>query len=259
MEMRPSKVLDKLRAGQTVSCVKINSEDSRVVEIAAMCGFDCIWTDMEHVPNGMAVIEKQILAAKAHGADMLVRVKRGSYSDHVHPLEMDASGIMAPHVMSLADAKNVVRMTRFHPIGRRPVDGGNADGAYCLVDFNEYLKQANERRFIIVQIEDPEPVAELDAICALDGIDIVFFGPGDFSHGVGAPGEWDNPELLRVKRLIAETAVKHGKYAGTVGGVGNMKELHDMGYRFISVGADVVGLSDYFGGIVKAFRDMLSF
>jgi 4-hydroxy-2-oxoheptanedioate aldolase len=30
--------------------------------------------------------------------------------------------------MSLEDAENVVRMTRFHPLGRRPVDGGNADG-----------------------------------------------------------------------------------------------------------------------------------
>ena len=255
MDMRPSKVLNKLRAGQTVSCIKINSEDSRLVEIAAMCGFDCIWTDMEHVPNNLGTIEKQVLAAKAHDTDILVRVKRGSYSDHVHPLELDASGIMVPHVMSLEDAKNIVRMTRFHPVGRRPVDGGNADGAYCLVDFYEYLRQANERRFLMIQIEDPEPMADLDAICSLDGIDIIFFGPADFSHGIGTPGVWDNPELLRAKQLIAETAVKHGKFAGTVGGVGNMKELNDMGYQFISLGADVVGLSDYFSGIVKSFRE----
>ena len=253
MEMKPSKVLDKLRSGKAVSCIKINSADSRVIEIAAMCGFDCVWSDMEHVPNSIAALEKQILAAKAHNTDILVRVRRGSYSDHVYPLELDASGIMVPHIMSLEDAKNVVRMTRFHPVGRRPVDGGNADGAYCLVDFDAYLKQANERRFVIVQIEDPEPLGELEAICKLDGIDMIFFGPGDFSQGIGAPGDMNHPELLRARELVAKTAVKHGKFAGTVGSVDNMRELYDMGYRFLNLGADVLGLSNYFSAITKAF------
>jgi len=256
MEMRPSKVLEKLRAGEVASCIKINLSDSSVVEIAGMSGFDCVWLDMEHVPSDYSAIGKQILAGKAQGIDVMVRVSRGSYSDHVKPLEMDASGIMVPHVMSLADAKNVVRMTRFHPIGRRPVDGGNADGAYCLLDFNEYLKQANEKRFVMLQIEDPEPMDELEEIASLDGFDILFFGPGDFSQGLGAPGQWDNPELLKAKERVAKVAVKHGKFAGTVGSTANLDSLIDMGYRFISVGADVVGLGQYFSGITPSFNKM---
>jgi len=219
-----------------------------------MCGFDCVWTDLEHIPNSVAAVEKQILAAKAYDTDIMVRVRRGSYSDHIYPLELDASGIMVPHVMSLEDAKNVVRMTRFHPVGRRPVDGGNADGAFCLLDFNDYLEQANEHRFLMIQIEDPEPLEQLDEICSLDGIDIVLFGPGDFSHSIGAPGQFDHPELLRARELVAKTAVKHGKFAGTVGGVGNMQELYDMGYRFLSIGADVVALGEYFNNITAAFK-----
>lgn len=254
MEMKASKVLEKLRAGKVVSCTKINLYDSRAVEIASMNGIDCIWVDMEHVPNDYSAIEKQILAAKTWNADLMVRVSRGSYSDYIRPLEMDASGVMVPHIMSLADAKNVVRTTRFHPIGRRPVDGGNADGAYCNIDFNEYLKQANERRFVMVQIEDPEPLNELDQIAALEGIDIIFFGPGDFSHGIGAPGQWDHPELLRAKEMVAKTAIRHGKFAGTVGSTANLDALLYMGYRFISIGADVVGLSQYFSNIASAFN-----
>ena len=254
MEMKPSKVLDKLRAGKAVSCTKLNSSDSRVVEIAAMSGFDCVWTDMEHIPNSVDAIEKQILAAKAYDTDIMVRVRRGSYSDHIYPLELDASGIMVPHVMNLEDAKRVVWMTRFHPIGRRAADGGNADGAFCMIDFNEYLESANKNRFLMIQIEDPEPLEQLDEICALDGIDIVLFGPGDFSHGIGAPGQFDHPELLRARELVAKTAIKHGKFAGTVGGIGNMQELYDMGYRFISMGADVVALGAYFSEITAAFK-----
>jgi len=128
------------------------------------------------------------VAAKVHDTDVMVRVARGSYSDHVKPLELDAAGIMVPHVMSLADARRVVSMTRFHPIGRRPVDGGNADGSYCAVDSLTYFREANRERFVCVQIEDPEPLDDLDAIAALDGIDMLFFGPADFSQGIGAPG-----------------------------------------------------------------------
>jgi 4-hydroxy-2-oxoheptanedioate aldolase len=179
MKMRPSRVLKKLRAGQVASCVKINLADPRVIDIAAMCGFDCVWLDMEHVPTDWSTIEHQIRAAKIFDCDTMVRVARGSYSAHVQPLEADAAGIMVPHVMSLEDAKKVVWQTRFHPVGRRPVDGGNADGAYCLVDFNEYIETANKERFVVVQIEDPEPLSDLEAICELPGIDMIFFGPGD--------------------------------------------------------------------------------
>jgi 4-hydroxy-2-oxoheptanedioate aldolase len=251
--MRPSRTLAKLRSGGIASCFKFNLADARAVEIAAMAGFDCLWTDMEHVPNDVSVIERGIWAAKAHDADVLVRVCRGSYSDYIRPLEMDAAGIMVPHVMSLADAQQVVRMTRFHPLGRRPVDGGNADGAYCNIDFVEYLKQANEQRFVIVQIEDPEPLAELDTIAALPGIDMLFFGPGDFSHGIGAPGQWDHPLLLDARRRVVEAAVAHGKFAGTVASPGNLDELIALGYRFLSMGADVLGLAQYCRALMSEF------
>jgi 4-hydroxy-2-oxoheptanedioate aldolase len=255
--MRPSRVLAKLRSGQVATSFKLNLADARAAEIAAMAGFDCLWLDMEHVPNDLAVIEKGIWAAKAHACDVLVRVSRGSYSDYIRPLELDAAGIIVPHIMSLEDAENVVRMTRFHPLGRRPVDGGNADGGYCSIEFVEYLKQANEQRLVIVQIEDPEPLAELSAIAALPGIDMLFFGPGDFSHGIGAPGAWDDPRLLEARHQVAEAALAHGKFAGTVASPDNLDELIALGYRFLSMGADVIGLAEYCGSIMAEFASSL--
>ncbi|WP_114299943.1 HpcH/HpaI aldolase family protein [Anaerobacterium chartisolvens] len=251
--MRPGRVLGKLRRGEVVSCFKVNLSDSRVVEIAAMMGFDCVWTDMEHVPNCISQVEKQVLAAKAYNTDVMVRVSRGSYSDYIRPLELDASGIMVPHIMSLQDARNVVEMTRFHPIGRRPVDGGNADAKYCNVGLCDYISQANRERFVAIQIEDPEPLEELEEIACLEGIDMLFFGPGDFSQGIGKPGQLDSPEVIAARRRVAAVAAAHGKFAGTVGSVANRCELISEGYRFISIGADVVGLAEYCGGVAKEF------
>jgi 4-hydroxy-2-oxoheptanedioate aldolase len=243
--LRRSRVLERLRCGKTVLCLKCNLADARVAEIAGIAGYDCLWADLEHVANDWSTIERQIWAAKANDMDVMVRVSRGSYSDHVRPLELDAAGIMVPHVMSLEDARRVVSMTRFHPIGRRPVDGGNADGSYCAVDTLDYFREANEQRFVCVQIEDPEPLADLEAIAALPGIDMLFFGPADFSQGIGAPAVWDHPRLLEARRRVAEACRAHGKYAGTVGSPASIKGLVDMGYRFVGMGADVLAVMDY--------------
>ncbi len=257
VSMRPSRVLRRLRANEVVLCIKANLADARVVEIAGIAGYDCVWTDMEHVANNWSVIEQQIWAGKGWDTDVMVRVARGSYSDHVKPLELDAAGIMVPHIMSLADAQQVVKMTRFHPIGRRPVDGGNADGAYCNLDILEYFRVANEQRFVCVQIEDPEPLDDLEAIASLVGIDMLFFGPADFSQGIGAPAVWDHPKLLETRRRVAAACTAHGKYAGTVGSLGNLEALVGMGYRFIGMGADVIGLGEYFKGLVGECRKRL--
>jgi 4-hydroxy-2-oxoheptanedioate aldolase len=251
--MRPSRVLRKLRAGQIVGCTKLNLGDPRAADIAAASGIDCIWVCREHVPNDLREIEAAIRAAKAYDVDTLVRVPRGSYSDLVHPLEMDAAGIMVPHVMSAADALQTARQTRFHPIGRRALDGGNADGAYCRIPVRDYIEQANRERFVIVQIEDPEPLEELDAIAAVEGIDMLFFGPGDFSHAIGCAGELNAPPVVEARRRIAAAARRHGKFAGTVGSTETIASLVDLGYQFINIGADVTMLTSGFGHVAQAF------
>ena len=250
MHMRKSRVLRQMRDGKVATCIKVNLADPRNVELAAMCGFDCVWTCMEHVPNNFSTIEETVRAAKIYDVDVLTRVAKGCYSDLIRPFEADSTGIMIPHLMSLEEAKQIVYYTKFHPIGRRPIDGGNADGKFCLVNAADYIKEANEERFTVVQIEDPEPLAELEEICALPGIDMIFFGPADFSQGIGAPNSND-PRIAETRRLVAQTARKYGKFAGTVGGAGNFDELVAMGYTFISVGADVVALFKYYQDLAQ--------
>lgn len=250
-KMRSSRVLSKIKNGEVVSCTKMNLADSRAAEIAAMSGFDCIWTCQEHIGNDYSVINEQVLASKAYDCDLVCRISKGSYSDYVRPLELDATGIMIPHVMSLKEAKSIVQTTRFHPIGKRPIDGGNADGMYCQVPFADYLKQANEERFTVLQIEDHEPLEELDAIAELEGYNMLFFGPGDFSQSIGDPGNFSNPLINEARIKIAETANKYGKIAGTMGSLENYKELVDMGYKFINIGADVLSLAAAYKNVIQ--------
>jgi 4-hydroxy-2-oxoheptanedioate aldolase len=256
-KMRESIVLKKLRAGKVVISFKSNVTDARVTELAANIGFDCIWVDQEHVGMNWSALAANVWAAKAHDVDLLVRVSRGGYSDYIRPLEMDATGIMIPHVMGKEDAKKLVNITRFYPLGRRPIDGGNGDGGYTFLDFEKYIKEANEQRFIILQIEDPEPFEELEEIAKVEGYDMLFFGPGDYSQGIGHPGEWNHPKIIEARKKVAQMANKYGKFAGTVGSTENLKELIALGYQFVNVGSDVVGLKNYCQQLYNSSKSLL--
>lgn len=242
MNMRESKILRTIKEGKTAVSAKLNFSDPRGVELAAMCGFDAVWIDMEHVPNGFRDVEEAVRASKNFDCDVITRVAKGCYSDYIRPLEADSTAIMIPHLMSLEEAKKTVYYTKFHPIGRRPLDGGNADGGYCMVDVFDYMKTANEQRIVIVQIEDPEPLDSLEEICRLPGIDMLFFGPADFSQGIGKPCDFSNPEISECRKRIADTVRRNGKYCGTTGTAENFEEYKALGYNLINIISDVTTL-----------------
>ncbi len=255
MTQKDSPMVQKLRNDELVVSIKLNVPDPAIAEIAAYAGFDAIWIDMEHVPSDYQEIRSTLLAAKARGAETIVRTPRGAYSNLIRPLELDAAAIMVPHVMSKEDAEQVSYYTKFHPIGRRPIDGGNSDGMYCLMDVPNYLKYSNEQKLTIIQIEDYEAYEQIEEIAATPGIDMLFFGPADFAHSLGLITDMGNPKIQEARIRVAEVARRHGKLAGTVGGIGNMRELYDMGYRLINLGSDVVSLGSAFTSIMKEVND----
>ena len=258
IKMRKSRVLTKLRNNEIALSTKINLIDPVSVELAALAGFDCVWLDMEHIPCDWDAICNMIRTAKIYDMDAMVRVSKGSYSDLIKPLEADATGIIYPHLMNYEEAKKLVYFTKFYPVGRRPIDGGNADAMYCQIDIKSYIKQANSERFVMVQIEDPEVVADLERIVQLEGIDIIFFGPGDFSQGIGAPGDFDNPQLIATRKKIAEVCKKYGKPCSTPCGIHQFKEYTSMGYNFINLGADVLGLGSYWKNLIEEAKKQLA-
>ncbi len=257
MGVRQSRVVKKLRAGEIVTCFNVHF-DAQASDIAGLNGFDCLWIDREHMAKDWSELQAHIWAARSHNTDVMVRVPRGSYSGYIKPLEMGAAGIMVPHVMNSKEARNVVHTTRFHPVGRRPLDGGNTDGNYAMLDYSHYLEQANDRTFIVLQIEDPEALEELDAIAALEGIDMLFFGPADFSQGIGAPGDWQNPQLLEARKMVAETAAKYGKYAGIPTSIDNLEDMVALGYQFLAIGSDVVAVGNYCRELIAGFKSKVN-
>jgi len=254
-KMRRSRVLEKFRKGEVCICMKLNFIDGRIAELAASYPFDCLWLCMEHCANTLEQMENQVRAAKIFDVDCLIRVPRGSYSDMIRPLEMDATGIIVPHCMSADEAAEIVRMTRFHPIGRRSLDGGNADGHYCNIPIAEYIEQANRERILCVQIEDPESLADVEKIAQIEGITMFYFGPQDFSHAIGLPGQTQHPDVQDARRRVAQAAKKHGIFAGTSRAGLPIAELVEMGYQLITPGSDVIGLKLYWDKLCEELSE----
>jgi 4-hydroxy-2-oxoheptanedioate aldolase len=245
MPLRPSRILKLLRAGQLPTVLKINLSEPRVVEIAGLSGADAVWLCTEHVPNDWIGLENQIRAGRVHNIDTLVRVARGSYSDYIRPFEADATGIIVPHVASADEARQIVEWTRFHPVGKRAMDGGNVDGQFCLVPVEDYIRHSNTERVVILQIESPEALEQVEKIAAVPGYDGVLFGPGDFSHRIGKAGQLSDPAVVAARQRVGAACRQHGKFAMAAGLFAPFGELIEEGYRVIGIGADVVALTAY--------------
>jgi 4-hydroxy-2-oxoheptanedioate aldolase len=255
MKLRSSRVLREVRAGGRATVIKLNLVDPRIVELAGLAGASAVWLCNEHVPNSWLNLEHQVRAAKLHDMDTIVRVSKGSYSDYVKPFELDATGIMVPHVTSADEARNIVDMVRCHPLGRRAMDGGNMDGQFCQISLQDYARQNNAERFVILQIESPEALEKVEEIAAVPGFDMLLFGAGDFSHRIGKLGQATDPEVVAARKRVAAAALKHGKYVAVASLYGQKEEVIAEGTQVFTLGADVLGLGDAFNKMISSFSE----
>lgn len=257
MKLRNSRVLKETRQGLVATCAKINLSDPRVIELCGLAGYSTVWLCLEHVPNDWSSIENCVRAAKVYDMDVIVRVSRGSYSDYIRPFECDATGVMIPHVESATQAREIVDFCRFNPMGRRALDGGNADGAYCQVPLREYLHHSNHERFLILQIESPEALENVEEIAATPGFEYLLFGAGDYAHRIGKPGQYTCPEVESARRRVEAAALAHGKRCMAVGLMLEAPLLKQRGYSVINLASDVVGLGGYLASQIASLEQDL--
>ncbi|MBM3792682.1 MAG: aldolase [Acidobacteria bacterium] len=254
--MRPSRVRRKLAANQPVLCTKMNTLDPVIADMIGLIGFDCLWLCNEHTGIDWDRLGHLIRTAQVNDLDTMIRTDKGAYPDFIRPLEAGATSLMVPHCMSGAEARAIGQATRFQPLGRRALDSGNVDGHYCLIPLAEYLQKANENTFIVVQIEDPEALDQIDEIVAAPGVDVVFVGPADLSHGLGVPGQFQDRRVQKAIEDVADACRKHGKHWGLPVSPETAPKLMEMGARFLASGADVLGLGAYLRDLRGRFEKL---
>ena len=194
--MRPSKIKAKLARREPVLVTSLALTDASLFELASLMGFDGIWLDLEHHAHSVETAATLMRAARVGTADVMARPAKGEFMRLARLLEAGANGIMYPRCDNAQEARELVTWSKFHPKGKRGIDSANADNPYCMMPLAPYVEYANEQTFLVAQIEDPAALEHVEEIAAVDGIDVLFFGPGDFGVLSGIPGQSAHPSSL---------------------------------------------------------------
>lgn len=201
-----------LRSGRPCLGLFVNIPSPALVEMAGWAGFEFVVIDNEHGPAGFETTEHLIRAARCGGTLPVVRVSGTSPQEILKALDAGASGIQVPQVNSGEQAEAVVRAAKYPPRGGRGAAFSTRAGGYSLYGGPAHMGRSDDGTVVVIQVETVEAVANLDAILAVRGIDVVFIGPTDLSTSMGYPGNPGHPEVAAaindcVRRISAAGSV----------------------------------------------------
>lgn len=223
-------VRDQVLGGRAVG-IFVQTPHAIVAEVLSASGVDCICIDQEHAPIG---VESLHALVGASAVPALVRVPDCTAHAISAALDAGAAGVVVPRVSTPGQAADAVAFARFPPVGRRGVGPGRAAGYGLGID--RELEAANDRTLVAIQIETRSALEELDQILEVDGVDVVFVGPGDLGASLGTAG----PELDATVADILARARAAGRAAGTFArDVRAATEWLERGASLVLLGSDL--------------------
>ncbi len=232
--------------------------DPYSAELLASAGFDWLLIDAEHAPNDPRSVLAQLQALAAYPVQSVIRPVNSDSALLKQYLDIGAQTLLLPMIETPAEAARVVAATRYPPRGHRGV-GSALARASRWNQIDGYLSRAADEICVLVQIESVTALNNAAEICAVEGVDGIFFGPADLSASLGLLG---TPMHPTVRRAIAQgMAVAHaaGKATGTLcGDVQLAREFFSLGASFVAVGVDTTLLVKAARSLVAEFKSAAS-
>ncbi len=235
--MFENPVKQRLQQGLPVIGHWISFPSPAVVELMAGAGMDWLMIDTEHGPANWETVEDMIRAMKGTAVAPLVRVVANDPALIKLALDRGALGVLVPLVNTAEQARAAAAASRYPPDGIRGVAGTrvNRYGG----DLPQYFEEWNRQVVVACQVETGQALENVEAIAAVDGIDVLFVGPNDLSANLNRFRRFDDPEFARAVDQIVKTARRHGKAAGYMAANDDDALARiDQGFRFIALGSD---------------------
>jgi 4-hydroxy-2-oxoheptanedioate aldolase len=251
--MRGARIREKLARGGTVLNVMLPFHAPGVVELLGVAKVDCVMIDLEHGAMSESECEHMVRAADAVDLPAIVRVPNNLPSTILRILDLGASGIIAPHVASAAEARAVVEAAKYGPRGNRSFGGPRAMVVSGLAA-PEYCELANRETIVIGLFEDGAGADQVDDIFAVDGLDALAVGPNDLAFSMGYPAQPWHPEVQRVVDRVIDASRRAGKATGLpASSVAQAKEHAARGCRIVSLGVGAL-----IGPTARAYLEALT-
>ncbi|MBB3236383.1 HpcH/HpaI aldolase family protein [Phyllobacterium endophyticum] len=247
-----SKLREKLERGEATFGATFYTGSTVAIEAAANWGLDFAFIDAEHTPvNVDAHMEKLILAALLAGIAPLVRVRGTNEWDIRKSLEFGATGVIVPQVGTADQARAIIRAAKFPPYGRRGGDSSCRAAGFGGPGFqwSAYMEHENATRLVIPMAESYEFFDNIDEILDVEGIDVINFGPADYSisRQISIDYSMAHPEVEeKLAELIEKSHARGIKVmAPCIPPVAeNVSALKKKGVDMIIMGNDVLFLNE---------------
>ena len=241
-----NNVKEKLARGEVVASMTVRLARSiEIARLAKTAGFDTIYVDVEHSSLSLETTSQICVAALEIGIAPFVRVP-STRPEHVsRVLDAGALGVIAPHIRSAAEAREVVASAKYPPFGERSSGGGLPHLHYRPFPAAEANAAMNDATMVIVQFETADAIARADEIAAVEGVDLVLIGTNDLLADMGLAGEYEHERVRDAYQRTLAACRRHGKHVG-VGGLSTRPalaaEFVKMGARYVSTGTDLAFL-----------------
>ena len=224
--------------GQVPLGTWVMSASPIVAEAIGCAGFDWGVIDMEHSPLDLGDVVHLLQAVAATPMLPLLRVPWNDTVVVKRVLDAGANTVLFPFVQNADEARRAVAATRYPPQGVRGMAGMSRGSRFGTVA-NHY-RLANERIGVIVQLETPAALGQLEAIAAVPGVDALFLGPADLSGAMGHVGDMQHPAVMAAMTQAVQRCKALGMPVGTIGGaVGEVAAYRTIGFDFVAIASDL--------------------
>lgn len=225
-----------------------------LVELIGHAGLDFCILDTEHGPPGLvASLEELVRACGSSDTAALVRVMANRPEYIAHALDVGAEGVVVPQVNSSEDAYRAVAAAKYPPEGRRGLSGITRAAAYGARGGLGYTERSNQHTVVIVQIETPQAIDNLDDLLAVPLIDGFFLGAADLASAMGFPMQPGHAEVQAQVERVIERVVGAGRCLGAIAPTtAALEAYHRKGVRLLATATNLI--SRAYGEFVQAGR-----
>jgi 4-hydroxy-2-oxoheptanedioate aldolase len=222
------------------------------IEYCGLLGFDWVFIDAEHSGLSAERCQELVRAADVVGLPSAIRLPMNEPALILPYLETGADAVIAPHIDDAAAARRLVQACRFFPNGMRGSSAGSRAANFGLTQTaGEYFGAQSDHAIPIPLLEDRRAFEAVAEIAAVDGIEMLFLGPGDLAMSMGLAGNARHPQVQQHITTALASLVQAGKVVGTTASSpDDVRRLTAAGARLI-----LVGTGGMFATAVRQFLD----
>ncbi len=237
--MMSPELKEKLQRPGAVRGTFVKLNCPAAVEILGYAGLDFVIVDGEHAPCDQLVLESLVRAGDCVNLPVIVRVPSCDDASILKALDLGAAGVQLPGIETVEQAADAVKAAKYAPLGRRGLSFAQRSARYGTMDKGEYLRQANDSTIVVVHIENKAMVEQVEALCQIPEIDVIFIGPMDLSQSYGHLGDPSAPPVQEAIDHVIAVAARHKKPTGIfVGSAQAAEKYQRLGVRYIVIGSD---------------------